>query len=157
MAMSLVSSNGGDQLLDSQLQNQMAAAPPVQPNPFENVMINQQIPPNFNNNSFQNQPQMFQDNLAPSFGYGVSDLSENSSFDQSMNSSGNNTNNNGHSFSFDSVLSTPLSSPPAMNSAPTTTLVNVGGEEERESFSNLLGFEVPESLNLDDFMYNFGS
>ncbi|KAL1555577.1 transcription factor MYB41-like [Salvia divinorum] len=133
LAMSLAPTHGGDapaQLLNSHhLQNQppSAAATPVQPNHFENI-IDQQIPPNpINNESFQYQ-QMFQDSLMRA------DMSENSSF-QSMNSNNNN-------FNFDSV---------SLFSSP--TLINGGGEAERQSFcSDLLRFEIPESLNFDDFM-----
>ncbi|KAH6827123.1 MYB-like 102 [Perilla frutescens var. hirtella] len=177
LAMTLVSSNGSDQ-----------AHLPIQfqPNHFQNINIDQQIPPNnINAASFHNQsqslamdsinssPQIFQDNFMPpatnashhqslpSFCYdGLSfsdqmrpDLSENSGFDQSMNSNSNSSssNNNSQNFSFDSVLSTPLSSPPTLNSA--APFINGGVEEERESFcSNLLRFEIPESLDFDDFM-----
>ncbi|KAI3465680.1 hypothetical protein Pfo_022343 [Paulownia fortunei] len=140
-----------NQFLDSyELQNQ---APVFQPNQFENV-ISQQIPSNLTTSSFPNQTQSIQGNMGhfsmdstnssgqifqdyltttttaaseslpttlSSFFYGVSDqmkadLSENSSFD--------------------SVLSTPLSSPAPLNSA--STFINGSTEEERESFcSNL--------------------
>ncbi|KAL0399971.1 UNVERIFIED_CONTAM: Transcription factor [Sesamum radiatum] len=85
----------------------------------------------------------------PRFCYGISDqmrtdLSDNSSF-QSFNSSS--SINNSQNFSFDSVLSTPLSSPPP--------LINCSTEDERESFcSNLMRFEIPEGLNFEDFLCN---
>ncbi|CAA2980645.1 transcription factor MYB41-like [Olea europaea subsp. europaea] len=74
------------------------------------------------------------------------DLSENIRF-QSSNSGSNNS----HKFGFDSILSTPLSSPNPRNSS--STYVNGNTEDERESYcSNLLKFEIPESLDFDDFM-----
>ncbi|KAL8506694.1 hypothetical protein ACS0TY_017553 [Phlomoides rotata] len=129
-----------------------------QPNQFENL-VGEQTPsnvttlplPNQGNNmghvslvsstTSSSQNQMFQDyvptlsdqnlpsNQSSSFFYGASaqikgDLSENSSFD--------------------SVLSTPS----------TSAFVNGSIEDEKESFcSNLLRFEIPESLDLDDFIY----
>ncbi|KAK6157225.1 hypothetical protein DH2020_011473 [Rehmannia glutinosa] len=102
--------------------------------------------------------QIFQDNLKintstrdqslpstdiPSFCYQMKSdsLSDNSSFDQSLNYSSSSTNTN---FSFDnSVLSTPLSSSPPLNSA--SGFINGSTEDERDSFcSNLLRFEIPE-------------
>ncbi|KAL1560729.1 transcription factor MYB41-like [Salvia divinorum] len=153
LAMSLASTVGtsgdiADQLLNSHLQNQMQAAPPVQTNQFENT-FDQQIPANIDHsNSFQYQP-MFQDTLMPGFGYQVpdqisADLSENLSF-QSMNTNSNSSNgNNNSSYNFN-LDSASLSC--------SSTLNNGGGEDERESFcSNLFKFEIPESLNFDDFM-----
>ncbi|KAK6134763.1 hypothetical protein DH2020_031497 [Rehmannia glutinosa] len=109
--------------------------------------------------------QIFQDNLKlntstsdqslpstdiPSFCYQMKSdsLSDNSSFDQSLNYSSSSTNAN---FSFDSVLSTPLSSPPPLNSA--SGVINGSTEDERDSFcSNLLRFEIPEGLDFADFI-----
>lgn len=55
-------------------------------------------------------------------------------------------------FSFDSVISTPSSSPTPLNSSSMTN-VNSGAEDERESFcSNLLKFEIPESLDISDYL-----
>lgn len=140
-----------NQLLDSHnLNNQ---TPTFQPNQFENL-INQQNPSNLADSSLPNPPPSAQNNLgqlpttSPStsdqvfqnycptnengsnYFYGVSDrmkvvdLSENSSFE--------------------SVMSTPSAS----------TFINGGTEDEKESFcSNLLRFEIPESLDqLDYFM-----
>ncbi|KAK4397967.1 Transcription factor [Sesamum angolense] len=84
----------------------------------------------------------------PRFCYGISDQmrtdsSDNSSF-QSFNSSS--SINNSQNFSFDSLLSTPLSSPPPF--------INCSTEDERESFcSNLMRIEIPEGLNFED-LYN---
>ncbi|XP_022870460.1 transcription factor MYB41-like [Olea europaea var. sylvestris] len=74
------------------------------------------------------------------------DLSENISF-QSLNGGSNSSKN----FSFDSVLSTPLSSPTHLNSS--SAYINGNAEDGRESnCSNLFKFEIPESLDFDDFM-----
>ncbi|PSS16013.1 Transcription factor like [Actinidia chinensis var. chinensis] len=56
-------------------------------------------------------------------------------------------------FAFDSVISTPMSSPTPLNSS--STLINSSStEDERESYcSNMLKFEIPASLlDFDDFM-----
>lgn len=55
-------------------------------------------------------------------------------------------------YSIESVLSTPLSSPAPLNSS--STFVNSSSpEDERESYcSSLFKFEIPESLNMDDFL-----
>ncbi|XP_017970241.1 PREDICTED: transcription factor MYB122 [Theobroma cacao] len=69
-------------------------------------------------------------------------LSENSNF-QSLDGSQN--------FNFDSVRSTPISSPTPLNSS--STFINSSStDDERESFSSLLKFEIPESLDINDFM-----
>ncbi|KAH6776055.1 hypothetical protein C2S52_013616 [Perilla frutescens var. hirtella] len=161
LAMSLLSSNAENpNLLLHKLQENQFLDPQnhqnFQPNQFENV-VGQQNPPNLTAPSLDNQPQLsIQNNVAqlrttspsssgqefqhymptnqdfptnqPNFFYGVSDqmkadLSENSSFD--------------------SVLSTPSAS----------TFINGSTEDEKESFcSDLLRFEIPESLELDYFM-----
>ncbi|XVF44463.1 hypothetical protein PTKIN_Ptkin02bG0122900 [Pterospermum kingtungense] len=54
-------------------------------------------------------------------------------------------------FSFDSVRSTPISSPTLLNSA-STFINSCSTDDERESFSSLLKFEIPESLDINDFM-----
>ncbi|KAK4486887.1 hypothetical protein RD792_006195 [Penstemon davidsonii] len=175
LSMNLMSANNNqnsDILLQNLQQNQ---SPVFQPNQFENIINNQPIPPNFQNQNFNPMQEnigqfstnssglIFQENLAPNtineslpnnnlskFVYGISDqtrndLSENSSY-QSMNSSCSNN------FSFDSVLSTPLSSPPPPMNFD-SAFINGSIEEEREFFgSDLFKFEIPESLNFDDFM-----
>ncbi|XP_057512036.1 transcription factor MYB102-like [Actinidia eriantha] len=80
---------------------------------------------------------------APNFGYYGS---ENSNF-QSHNS---------NNFSFGSVLSTPSSSPTPLhsnsgyiNSSSTTTTAT---EDEKESYCSMLKFEIPEMLNVNEFM-----
>ncbi|XP_021276916.1 transcription factor MYB41-like [Herrania umbratica] len=69
-------------------------------------------------------------------------LSENSNF-QSLDGSQN--------FNFDSVSPTPISSPTPLNSS-STFINSVSTDDERESFSSLLKFEIPESLDINDFM-----
>ncbi|GAV85814.1 Myb_DNA-binding domain-containing protein [Cephalotus follicularis] len=60
-------------------------------------------------------------------------------------------NNGNQNFGFDSVMSTPLSSPTHLNSS--STYINSSTEDERESYcSSLLKFEIPESLDINDFM-----
>jgi myb proto-oncogene protein len=60
--------------------------------------------------------------------------------------------NNGYqNFSIDSVISTPLMSPDPLNSS-STYLNSSSTEDERECYSSLLKFEIPESLNIDDFL-----
>ncbi|WCJ30608.1 myb domain protein 74 [Euphorbia peplus] len=52
-----------------------------------------------------------------------------------------------------SVMSTPLSSPAQLNNSSNSTLDDqYGGERELESYSSLFKFEIPESLDLDDFL-----
>ncbi|KAJ1434629.1 SANT/Myb domain [Sesbania bispinosa] len=53
--------------------------------------------------------------------------------------------------SYESVLSTPLSTPTRLNSS--STYVNSSTEEERDTFcSDLFKFEIPESLDISDFL-----
>ncbi|XAR55450.1 hypothetical protein NMG60_11035521 [Bertholletia excelsa] len=74
----------------------------------------------------------------------AADISDNSAL-QSMNSNGSSSSSQG--FTFDSLVSTPMSSPTALNSL--STLINGGnGEDDR----GLLKFEIPEGLNFDDFL-----
>ena len=73
----------------------------------------------------------------------VPDLPESSNF-QSLNDSN-------QYFCFDSVVSTPKSSPTPLNSP--STFINSSTEDERDSHcSNFLKFEIPESLDIDEFM-----
>ncbi|KAL5579286.1 hypothetical protein UlMin_011728 [Ulmus minor] len=60
-----------------------------------------------------------------------------------------------HNFGFTSVLSTPSSSPTALNSNSTTTYLNSSStEDERESYcSNLLKFEIPADIyDVNEFL-----
>lgn len=60
--------------------------------------------------------------------------------------------NNGYqNFSIDSVISTPLMSPDPLNSS-STYLNSSSTEDERECYSSFLKFEIPESLDIDDFL-----
>ncbi|PWA66225.1 homeodomain-like protein [Artemisia annua] len=75
--------------------------------------------------------------------------SENSSFHPS------NVENNipiSKNFNFDSILSIPMSSPAHVNSS--STYINSSGSEETRGSpcSNMFKFEIPESLEFDDFM-----
>ncbi|XP_042479111.1 transcription factor MYB41-like [Macadamia integrifolia] len=100
-------------------------------------------------------PSNFTDDLISLSNYGyynsadqstLDPLSENSSHLQSYN------NNNNQNFNFASVLSTPSSSNPTpLNSSP--TYINGSTEDERDSYcSNLLKFELPVLLNVNEFM-----
>ncbi|XP_041026343.1 transcription factor MYB102-like [Juglans microcarpa x Juglans regia] len=62
------------------------------------------------------------------------------------------SNNSNQNFSFASVLSTPSSSPKPLNS--NSTYVNGNStEDERESYcSNMLKFEIPDILDVNDFV-----
>ncbi|CAI9787611.1 unnamed protein product [Fraxinus pennsylvanica] len=158
-------------IINSQLQNQ---TPVFQTDQFQNN-FDQQIPicdpstdlptatsisnqnlfmqgnmGQFSMNSENLSGQSFQD-FVETFCCGTSDqiqedLSEKTSF-KSLNSGSNSS----HNFNFDSVLSTPLSSPTPLNS--NSTYINGNTEDERESYcSNLLKFEIPEGLDFDDFL-----
>ncbi|XP_062087356.1 transcription factor MYB102-like [Humulus lupulus] len=64
----------------------------------------------------------------------------------------NNSNNQNFSFTT-SVLSTPSSSPTALNSNSTTYLNNSGTEDEPESYcSSMLKFEISDLLDVNEFM-----
>lgn len=61
------------------------------------------------------------------------------------------SNNSNQNFSFASVLSTPSSSPTPLNS--NSTYINSATEDERESYcSNMLKFEIPDILCVNEFM-----
>ncbi|KAG6722451.1 hypothetical protein I3842_03G160500 [Carya illinoinensis] len=73
----------------------------------------------------------------------VPDIPENSNFQSLYNSNQN--------FSFESVVSTPISSPTPLNSP--STFIKGGAEDENESYCNsLFNFEIPESLDMSEFM-----
>ncbi|KAF5746008.1 transcription factor MYB39-like [Tripterygium wilfordii] len=61
-------------------------------------------------------------------------------------------NNGNQNFGINSVMSTPLSSPAPMNSSSTFINGSSSTEDERESYSSLFKFEIPESLDFDEFM-----
>ncbi|XP_016476354.2 transcription factor MYB41-like [Nicotiana tabacum] len=139
---------GSELLLQKLQENQLLNAPTQ--NQLQNFQLNNQfqnqIPeiPTFSTPSNvtcpSSQPMqlghvesyLMNDQMLPPqhYGYCASDASDNSTF-QSLNNSSN------QNISLDSVLSTPLSSI----------------EDEKESYcSNLMKFEIPASLNFDDFM-----
>ncbi|CAK9135030.1 unnamed protein product [Ilex paraguariensis] len=117
-------------------------------------------------NSMNLSCQNFQENLAssnftetlvtqPNYGFCGSDqirnddAPENSPLPSLNNSS---SSNNSRNFSFESIISTPVSSPTPLNSS-STFINNSSTEDEMESYcSNLLKFEIPESFEFDDFM-----
>ncbi|PIN02400.1 Transcription factor, Myb superfamily [Handroanthus impetiginosus] len=139
LALNLLSSNNDTLLQPNQFENVLSQQIP------SNVTTSEQIqsiqgktghnPMNYNNSNGQ----MMQENLT-NFCYGGSD--------QSLNTTSSSNNQN---FSFDSsVISTPLSSPTPLNSASTYIMED---HDLKESFcSDLLRFEIPGSLELDDFM-----
>ncbi|KAK8569615.1 hypothetical protein V6N13_046664 [Hibiscus sabdariffa] len=56
-------------------------------------------------------------------------------------------------FNFDSLRSTPISSPTPLNSSSTTFINSSSSvDDERESFSSLLKFEIPDGLDFGEFM-----
>ncbi|CAH1454572.1 unnamed protein product [Lactuca virosa] len=75
--------------------------------------------------------------------------SETSSFEPS--SVENKYNPTSQNFNFDSVLSTPMSSPTPLNSS--STFVNSSStEDDRETYCSMFKFEIPESFEFEDFM-----
>ncbi|KAL6554036.1 hypothetical protein OROMI_019709 [Orobanche minor] len=85
----------------------------------------------------------------------IAELSDISSFPSLNTTSSNNNNNKSQNFANDSVLSTPgLSSQvDPLNPAPVSAIINGSTEDERESFcSSFLRFEMPEGLDIDEFM-----
>ncbi|PNT08408.1 hypothetical protein POPTR_013G148600v4 [Populus trichocarpa] len=60
--------------------------------------------------------------------------------------------NNGYrNFSIGSVISTRFTSPDPLNS-PSTYVNSSSTEDDRECYSSLLKFEIPESFDIDDFL-----
>ncbi|TKY48811.1 Transcription factor MYB39 [Spatholobus suberectus] len=60
-------------------------------------------------------------------------------------------NNANQNIGYESVLSTPLSTPTPLNSS--STYVNSGTEEERDTYcSDVFKLEIPESLDISDFL-----
>ncbi|XAR68050.1 hypothetical protein NMG60_11003047 [Bertholletia excelsa] len=142
-----------NQLLNTHLPNQ---APVLEPSLFQSPA--QETPtcttstvPSCSGTQFQNQTQTMQ---------GISNMGQyggdltNLSCQNLQESLGNTLNTGGynHSFTFDSVMSTPMSSPTPLNSSA-STFINSGTEDEKESYcSNVLKFDIPESLGFDDFL-----
>lgn len=124
----------GNQIHNAQMGNQI---PPFQPHPAHD------FPPytnwQFHSNSHENS---FSSNFNQSF---VSQLPENATF-QSL------SNNDNQNLGFDSVISTPLSSPTQLNSTTTFRNGNSTTEDEKETYSSsMLKFEHFE-LDISDFM-----
>ncbi|KAI7729483.1 hypothetical protein M8C21_026388, partial [Ambrosia artemisiifolia] len=62
----------------------------------------------------------------------------------------NKCNPKSQNFNFDSVMSTPMSSPTPLNSS--STLVNSSStDDDRETYCSMFKFEIPEGFELDDF------
>ncbi|KAG5545452.1 hypothetical protein RHGRI_017816 [Rhododendron griersonianum] len=84
----------------------------------------------------------------PNYGYNLAaDPSDDSTFQLLDNTTA------GRNGTFDSVISPPMSSSTPMNSSSTFINSTSATEDERESYcSNMFKFEIPESLDFDDFM-----
>ncbi|XP_041003243.1 transcription factor MYB74-like [Juglans microcarpa x Juglans regia] len=97
------------------------------------------IPTNLNE-EFVCQPNYMYSSSNPT----VPDIPESSNFQSPYNSNQN--------FSFESVVSTPISSPTPLNSP--STFINGGAEDEKESYcsSALFNFEIPDGLDMAEFM-----
>lgn len=80
--------------------------------------------------------------------------SETSSFEpSSVENKYNPTNQKAQNFNFDSVLSTPMSSPTPLNSS--SNFVNSSStstEDDRETYCSMFKFEIPESFEFEDFI-----
>ncbi|KAB1210069.1 Transcription factor MYB39 [Morella rubra] len=155
-----------NQLFNPALQNQVQ---PLQPNQyqaplqegFSSEMINQLMQANvegfyrkevaLGDSQDNSTPTSLRENLAgqPKDTYcssnpTVADIQENSNFQPPFNSNQN--------FNFESVVSTPTSSPTPLNSS-SSTFINSSTEDERESYcSNLFKFEIPESFDIDGLL-----
>lgn len=107
---------------------------------------------NLTNPSYQNfTPSNFDETLVSLPNYGFMNPSDNSTFQSLENQNNDLYGNNNQAFDFDSVLSTPISSPTQLNSS--STFINSCNEDEKESYcSSLLKFEIPESFNISEFM-----
>ncbi|CAJ1936302.1 unnamed protein product [Sphenostylis stenocarpa] len=87
----------------------------------------------------------------PSYNYHGSDYDANP---MSESSTYNHSHNSNQNFSFASVISTPSSSPTPLNSNSTYVNGSSSTEDEIESYvsSNLLRFEIPDMLGVNEFM-----
>lgn len=155
-----------NQLCNPALQNQVQ---PLQPNQyqapiqegFSSEMINQLMQANvegfyrkevaLGDSQDNSTPTSLRENLVgqPKDTYcssnpTVADIPENSYFQPPFSSNQN--------FNFESVVSTPISSPTPLNSS-SSTFINSSTEDERESYcSNLFKFEIPESFDIDGLL-----
>ncbi|RWR88094.1 SANT/Myb domain-containing protein [Cinnamomum micranthum f. kanehirae] len=167
-----------DQFSNPQIQNQFSSL--VQTQQLQNPI--QEIPSCTTANTFVSDPQLMQANVdqissnpidfpgqnvqsdlyqdngvpcsldpnfMPNLNYGYFN-SDQSIVDPSPESSDFQLNHN-QNFNFASVLSTPASSPMTLNSS--STHINSSTEDERDSYcSNMLKFEIPDLLDMSDFM-----
>ena len=142
------------QLWNPQFQNLQASQFQAAPSQEATAMQanTEELPSNLANPSYQNlTPSSFDENLVSLPNYAFVNPSETSTFQSLENQNNDVYYNNNQSFGFDSVLSTPISSPTPLNSSP--TFINTGNEDERESYcSSLLKFEIPESFNISEFL-----
>ncbi|GMI91505.1 MYB-like 102, A. THALIANA MYB 4 [Hibiscus trionum] len=135
---------------------------PCSVNPFSNeaqLMNMDQFPSNFSDlNNWQGNawPSNLTEDYVPlplNYDYYGSDRHQQNVMDPSLSESSNfQSNNSNPSFGFASVLSTPSSSPTPLNS--NSTYINgTRTEDERDSYcSNLLKFEIPDILDVNNFM-----
>ncbi|CAI9757290.1 unnamed protein product [Fraxinus pennsylvanica] len=120
-----------NQLLNAQMQNQ---TPTFQSNQLGNAFDKQILPCNQSNLPYSS---LDQTDLMQSVQESFHSASEQIGTDLLEN------------LSFNSVPSTPLSSPAPLNSASSTY---IHGSTEDENCSDFLKFEIPEGLDIDDFM-----
>ncbi|CAL5391350.1 unnamed protein product [Camellia sinensis] len=142
-----------NQNFNTQLQNQTHLPEPN--NLFQTLDQNQThvLEPNLFQTPIQNQMQFMQgmsmgqfscQNSQENLTSSLNDLSGNSRFQPMKNN---------QNFTFDSVMSTSMSSPTPLNSSSTFINSNTNTEGERESYcSSMLKFEIPESLDFVNFM-----
>ncbi|XP_077242122.1 transcription factor MYB102-like [Tasmannia lanceolata] len=90
------------------------------------------------------------EDFTPVLNYGYSTCDQ-SMVDPLSGNSNFQLNNNHQNFNFTSVISTPATSPSPMNSS--SNYINSSTEDERDSYcSNILKFEIPNLLDVNDFM-----
>ncbi|KAJ9550497.1 hypothetical protein OSB04_014542 [Centaurea solstitialis] len=152
--------NPMNQTLNQQLQNCTSMAANLSSTPLLSQENHSQY---FSPNLANTNGQMVDENMLSAFLPNNNDIlpcqrdqykaqaSENSSFERSNIQ--NDYNNASQNFNFDSVLSTPMSSPTPLNSS--STLVNSSTtEDETETYCSLFKFEIPESFEFEDFINN---
>ncbi|XP_027347090.1 transcription factor MYB102-like [Abrus precatorius] len=91
----------------------------------------------------------------PSYNYHSSDYDYANLMDPPISETSTfHSNNSNHNFSFASVLSTPSSSPTPLNSNSTYINGSTTTEDETESYvtSNILRFEIPDMLGVNEFI-----
>ncbi|XP_010277911.1 PREDICTED: transcription factor MYB39 [Nelumbo nucifera] len=98
-------------------------------------------------------PSALSENLVPMPNYDYFGSDNNQPFVDPLleNSNFHPSNINNQNFGFASVLSTPSSSTTPLNSS--STYINSSTEDERDSYcSNMLNFEIPDILDVNEFM-----